>query len=273
MKKMWGLLATLSLMVSCSSGLLEDNQSTGAAAERLLNQPVSLIRANSTERAHYGISEISKEYVVRVQNLSPTKSVSVRQKLADGTWKDYALTYQGAADAGYETWSAFIGWNITQNAPKFADDFCFFMTANGSTYWDNNGGQNYKLSANGGDLLGPTLNVLLYSASGYKNYSTGNAVFTGTVLVRNLAPTKKVTIVYTLDGWKTTKTAQATYVASYFPSYGYQIFSPNAYGVERWDWSIDSGKTTTAIAYAISYDVNGSTYWDNNYGRNYMANQ
>jgi hypothetical protein len=77
--------------------------------------------------------------------------------------------------------------------------------------------------------------------------------------VKNLAPEKKVEIVYTTDSWKTTGVIQAVY----------QGKDGNTPSQEYWRVQSEitcSGKT---IEYAIAYTVNGQTSWDNNFGRNY----
>jgi len=142
-----------------------------------------------------------------------------------------------------------------------ADEFVVGYTVNGQTYWDNNGGQNYRLAKNAGPLLGRDVMV-----SAVYLYSAGN----GAVDVRNVGYSKVVEVVYTTNNWKTVMVAQASYGGSRI-YYGYSSFdNPNQYGVERWYFFLPSfaGKE---VKYAISYKVNGQTYWDNNEGLNYTA--
>lgn len=108
------------------------------------------------------------------------------------------------------------------------------------------------------ELRAGTPNVILEEAS-LRPFGRGGAFqFLGSVLVKNLAYSKKVTIVYTTDGWATTRTLDASYQSAFQGGYDRWTFFQMA-------WQGDS------FEFAVSYEVAGKTYWDNNDGRNYTT--
>lgn len=252
MKKMLGLLAVVFALVSCEQPLVsvpaveteaESRGITSAAA------PVALL-AETTESyyIYHGISGVNRVYKILVADLAFEKSVNIRFEMADGTWKDYPATFVADVNGNEELWevktSGTNGWGniaFTEFGKKFAVNY----TVNGTTYWDNNGGQNYTDT---GYFLRSGTNVLRNANNGYNN----------NVLIRNLAFAKKVNVVYTVDGWATTKTSPA-----YF---SYTVEGTN---YEVWNWYINEYYGGKSIEYCFSYEVNGQTYWDNNFGKNY----
>jgi hypothetical protein len=81
----------------------------------------------------------------------------------------------------------------------------------------------------------------------------------GLVQVQDLAYEKKVTVVYSTDGWATTQTKAAHFERG-----------TNANGFQEWRFDFTAEELAAPhLAYAIAYEVAGNTYWDNNFGRNY----
>lgn len=74
----------------------------------------------------------------------------------------------------------------------------------------------------------------------------------------NLGPIKVVKVRYTEDNWKNVKERELSYKKSVKND------------LELWGTSIKlESKSTDKFQYAISYEVNGMTYWDNNIGENH----
>ena len=79
--------------------------------------------------------------------------------------------------------------------------------------------------------------------------------------MQNYGYNKVVKVRYTTDNWATFKDADLTYYSTYDD------------GTEYWSVELDSSvKIDSNFKYAISYTVNGVTYWDNNFGLNYDNN-
>ena len=154
------------------------------------------------------------------------------------------------------------------------DQFAIEYIVNGQTYWDNNGGNNYFINNSDGMFLQDGLNVSLDTYTTYlQNYSyspSPTSFFSVVVDVRNIGYSKNVTMVYTTDNWKTTKTAALSFAQYYAIGDGVSLVNPNRFGIERWTNYMNVDSTVKTIQLAISYKVNGVEYWDNNYGKNYQ---
>ena len=85
----------------------------------------------------------------------------------------------------------------------------------------------------------------------------------GELVVKNIAYQKHVKVVYTVDGWATSNEIAATYKVN------------DGSKAETWEFTADIplmyADALPTIEYAISYEVAGTTYWDNNHGRNYTV--
>ncbi|MBZ4394318.1 carbohydrate-binding protein [Myxococcus faecalis] len=243
-----GLLVALCVGLFSSSALAADE--------------VRLLKAVSTVSSRYGQTWQDVTYLLVVKNLAYEKQVAIHDKQPDGTWLDLEASYAGDAGAGHELWKVTRQYQSWGTSPQPTRDLEFVAkyTVNGQTYWDNNGGANYQLVRTNGPLL-PRANVLV----GSSYWQPTGEVDIG-IDVKNLAYTKSVTVVYTTDNWATSHEVAASFVPGYSVGYAY-ISSPNAYGVERWQARIPAVSGTPL--YYIRYEVNGQTYWDNNFGYNY----
>ncbi|USB33091.1 carbohydrate-binding protein [Paenibacillus sp. YPG26] len=224
-------------------------------------QPAQLISAN-LYAYKYGYVAFSGN--VEVSNLDYQKKVTIHYTPGDGKWYDTPASYQGPTDSTHEKWNFSVStYSGDTTNPQLLNvqkvQFAIKYEVGGQTYWDNNNGQNYSVSRYNmsSTILGKP-NVLKAFDSLSQN------TFSGGVYLKNLDYTKTVKVRYTTDNWNTTKEGYASY---YAPA--------NSDGsVQEWHFSfnnIDSG--VSQIKYAISYTVNGQTYWDNNYGSNYTVNR
>ena len=261
MKKLLSLLVLPLLLVSCVEEGLENTGNTDtpeitAAVAGESTAAVKLVSAHSAVHYKYG-PWMQRSFEIRVKNLAFEKQVAIHHMSYDGTWVDIPAEFTRSLANGDEIWSA-----TYTSRNDLGTAFCIKYTANGNTYWDNNNGANYNLELNGGALLPEGTNVKGWFSSLY------TSSFNGNILVRNLAYTKDVTVVYSTDNWATTKTVKASYVGPRF-YWGYaSVDSPNALGIEYWTFSATL-ENAKQISYCISYTVNGVTYWDNNFGGNY----
>ncbi len=156
-------------------------------------------------------------------------------------WKDSQATYVTTLSDGSKIWKASIGSYGTEYAIKYVAD--------GVTYWDNNNGNNYKAQ-----LLGTA--PITVNRTGYVyNY------YPVSVTLQNYAYQKNVVVRYTDDNWATYHDVPLTYS------------STNKDGTELWSASlpIDISKLSS-FEYCAYYEVNGQTYWANNFGQNYDSN-
>ena len=87
--------------------------------------------------------------------------------------------------------------------------------------------------------------------------------------MKNLSPQKRVFVIYTTDGWKTSDKIQARYQS--YQYYGYSsVKSPNDQGVEFWTFNAQVGPVDQ-VEFAVVYEVEFEKIWDNNWGQNYVV--
>lgn len=162
-------------------------------------------------------------------------------------WADTEATFFTKLDDNTEIWKA----DIT-SCYEHLVEYAIKYVVNDQTYWDNNNGNNYKYN----NILG-TANVK--AGHLFNNYSNN---FYLCVTVKNLAYDKSVKIRYTLDNWATYQEEDLHYLSE-------------KSGTDSETWTIDLKLDTSnldSFQFCISYEVNGQTYWDNNFGSNYDIN-
>lgn len=215
---------------------------TGAQIEaKAATNEVSLYYADNVY-SYRGYEEST--IYIKVKNLGYNKDVAVHHYNSNSsTWTDEQATYVTTLSDGSEVWKANIAdWGL---------EYAIKYTVNGTTYWDNNNGSNYT----GNDILG--VNPVKTLRPDY-NYTPDYTAFSVSAIVKNLAYTKVVNVKYTQDNWATSSTKALVY--------GWSLSSNE----ELWDTtlSLDANKIN-GFQYYVYYQVNGQTYYDNNFGVNY----
>ena len=201
-------------------------------------------------------------FSVLVQNLAYTKLVGIWGFYGEGPWEFTPCAWSRSVPGNLEIWTAsFQGLAPSQFAVEYQ--------ALGNVYWDNNAGYNYSM-----DTFGPSADTPPCVIIGVPNVLAANWIFgSGTVdssgnlnvfvLLKNIAYQKQVGIRYTTDNWQTYQNAFGTYLQDYLP-----YSTPHQLGAESWQIVVPVGVGATG-QYAVFYSVEGTTYWDNNFGLNY----
>ncbi len=270
----FGLAATAALLAGCALET-EDAEpgSFGLAASEAAAAEVRLVKASSYRTGHYGIPAVEREFLIRVRNIAYDKVVAVHHSSAGGgAWLDMPAEYLRPAGNGWELWRAQLGWNAMWGGDyPWQEAFAIKYGVEGQTYWDNGDGHDYRMAQHTGPMLGPGIHVLLEQATLYMNTFSGKSVFYGNLDVRNLAYEKQVEVVFSTDGWNTVQQLGAGYAGGYHPAYASPIAAPNAFGTERWSFERELDYYAGSVEFAIAYTVDGQTYWDNNFGQNYVV--
>lgn len=235
----------------------DDAPITESAQAISYSSPVRIEDAAYFSMSHYGQTWDNSLFRVSLTNLDYTKSVAIVAQSSNGSWFELPASYERSAGNNQEIWGAYTNTKVVQFAVRY--------TVLGQTYWDNNSGSNYQLVGTGHNLYN-NINVL---ASKLSTLSGGSTTLGVWAYVRNLAYGKQVNVTYTTDGWQTVQNAALGYQNRDYYGYG-SAPSPNEAGVELWGGSINVGNAQT-VEYAVSYAVNGATYWDNNHGMNYVV--
>lgn len=257
------------LMALAALGFAAYSTATLAAGE------IGLIKAESRKSQISDVTWANGSFEVQVSNLGYDKQVFAHIKKTDGNWMDFPLIRLGARGANKEIWvgpfsTDYVGNDSLAGVGPIIE-FALKYQVNGQTYWDNNGNANYKLARGAGTLLGRGVNVSVTGSAQEVGLNAGFSSWKSHITVRNIAPVKNVKVVYTTDNWATTKVVNATYRPIWANPEGFDPTpNPNSMGFEEWDFSLPVTEGTT-VEYAISYTVNGQTYWDNNFGNNYRS--
>lgn len=201
--------------------------------------PVKMYSVDTTF-SRYGIT--TRNIYIQVDaGSAANKQVYVHYELVnEDEWQDAQASFVTKLDDNTEIWKATVSGIITgQFAIKYVGD--------GQVYWDNNNGNNYAYD----DILG-TANV---SAQRLRSSLDGYSLY---VAVKNLAYNKVVRVRYTYDNWATYQDADLTY--------SYTLTGTNN---EIWGTTLSIPSSTSGFQFCVYYQVNGQTYWDNNFGSNY----
>jgi Carbohydrate/starch-binding module (family 21) len=265
----------------------------------MADEMVKLILAWSSCVHYQEPGVYTRSVLVTVRSLSEENRTVTICDLT-GEEATFEASYLAPADEGWELWR----WEAS--GPELrGGPFKIRYWAGEKEYWDDNGGEGYALGDADGVLLGRDVNVRMWNAP-LKNDIRGiweqralsngleDWYFFAVIAVRNIAYEKRVRVVYTTDSWRTQQTLSAGYFSHYYmfpptPTGRYSLGtagrgawgvlpSPNQHGVEIWmldaiftpNEVVAGGAGRNRLEFAISYEVAGETYWDNNFGRNYV---
>lgn len=209
------------------------NVNVNAATDR-----VSMYSAGSVF-SKYGMT--IREVYIQTNDNATDQHVYVHYNYMNGQeWEYTEATYVTTLADGSKIWRAtFNSYNI-----KYAIKY----VADGQTYWDNNNNNNYTY-----EEIGTAPITVIRGADPFfnKKYSID-------VLLKNFAYNKNVKVRYTLDNWNTYNDVPLSYTLT------------NADGTELWSVDLDlADNDTSDFEYCVYYQVNGQTYWANNFGQNY----
>lgn len=191
----------------------------------------------------------STQYTVYIQidaNSAYKKDVYLHYNAGNNNWKDEQAGFVTKTDNNTkEIWAA----TVTTSDPD--GEYAIKYVGDGKTYWDNNNGKNYNKNI----LLG-VANVMVI-----RPYRQPASNYKITVAVKNIGFAKKVQLKYSLNNWASYKLADLSYEG---PAEGQNF--------EYWSITLNlSESELNNIQYCVSYTVNGQTYWDSNFGRNFNS--
>lgn len=265
MKKLHSLFAIITLLLASAASM--------ASEISLLN--ARILQTGSAGGGSVYTGEVTGHLLV--ENLTYHKEIDIFWNKAgsEEEWQVTPAYYLGPSEIdGYEVWKFDdipLFWSgvfctrylwethcTTEANPSV--QFAIRYRANGSEYWDNNNWNDYVVERKAPLLLDNELIVdsaRIGTLIGCEDPCKG---FFGNVLVKNLAYDKNVTVFFSVNGaeWLTAPAIFDKMVSEEF---------------ERWKWEINvtDNLPVVFIEYAVRYEVNGETYWDNNYLLNYRV--
>lgn len=195
--------------------------------------------------------------VVEVDNIAFVKDIAVIYRVSDGSLAgESSASYLRTLASGRELWSfANVGGpGDTTMSVRYRVD--------GDTYIDNNGGAGYEGRTRTRTAidspLGPGRNIVVTYAN-VSGWSDLSLQLNANLLVRNIAPTKDVRIVYSTDRWKTVRDATATYIDG------------GGIGGEHWNVIKSLPYGAKELEFAAVVRQGGTESWDNNYNQNFSC--
>ena len=197
-------------------------------------------------------------FLILVDNLAFEKVV--------GIWGRDAGTFNWSFDPGHFEQSVPGNgefWRV--GTPRKIDQFVVRYDVSGVSLFDNNFGNNYILdvaAAEGTDGVGTAVIVPNVLSEG--GFIDGSGQLVVGVAVKNLDFTKQVGIVYTSNNWTTAQVGFGIFQKEFQPS-------PLPAQAQVESWEIHAPVSASSAQFAVFYTVNGTTFWDNNFGRNLKA--
>lgn len=182
-------------------------------------------------------------YEIVVKNIAYEKKVSIWTNHA--SWAAISAEFEETLPGKLEKWIA--------PASEGQHDFAVKYFVDGTEYWDNNSGSNYKAPQvmDGFSVITGKDFPIVHGAS-----SLVNSKLRVHAAVQNLGDNKEVGLIYSSDGWKTFETLKA------------EFYWTMQSGIEV--WLVEQNLNTNSdIEFALFYKVNDCEYWDNNFSRNY----
>lgn len=228
-----------------------------ASKAKAATSPVQLYYSQRITDDDYDIGHV--EGYIAVQNLAFQKNVYVHYSLDGGkTWTDSPASYVKTNPSdGYEVWKFKTNSSSEEFGPAIM--YCFKYEVNGQTYWDNNNGKNYTDGAFGKlPLYVNQINSGTYNGQKYVSFSVAAQLLTDTNIMAN---SKLVKVRYTEDNWATYKDVDANFISS-----------GGTDSAAQWAANLKISDSTKQVQFSVLYDVNGTQYWDNNFGSNYVVN-
>lgn len=239
LKRVSAIALTICMLFSL---VVSTNSSIVAKADSV---PVQLYYLDN-QGGRYGMSNYT--VYVQINSNAAHKEVWLHYCLNGSDWTDKQGGYVTTLPDGSEIWKVTVegAYGILYTI-KFIGD--------GQVYWANNNGNNFT----GDDILG-TANIKVGRISTYDTLD--KTIINFSVTVKNLGFAKNVGIRYTDDNWASYKQVKL--------EYDHSISGTNN---EVWTGSteIDANKKN-AFKFCGYYEVNGNTYWANNFGENYDIN-
>lgn len=212
---------------------------------KLIGNPVSLIYSKSPEYSATFAYYI--EGYALIEKLGFTKSLIIHYTYDHKSWFTFHATFLTATKDNHEVWYFKTPATYSHSSCSFA--LCYKV--NDKEYWDNNLNMNYSLKWYSPTKILQNCAIVLDKA--FKNSNT----FYGNILIKKLAYHNQIKVCYSLDKWETSTEVDAVYSCQFSNS------------LENWIFSVPLS-FSCEIRFIVYYIVNGTTYFDNNFGMDYL---
>ena len=232
--------------------------------------PIQLLYAKNVILRHDGETQQELTFVVMVQNLAYEKRVEVGWAGENRPWTILKAEFIGATGGNYEIWQARATFHLTAEDSLPGDiQFALHYQVRGHSYWNPPDFQTYTINADSGVRLAdefPLLNIDFQTLLGL-----GQQYYPITVAVRQELRPERVSIRWTTNRWRTFIDTPAFFLRKHWDrTVGSNARNPNRYGCAVWISQLHLGDAYQ-VQFALVYAAGGREYWDNNFGKNYLA--
>jgi maltose 6'-phosphate phosphatase len=209
-------------------------------------------------------------FVMLVENIGFDKLVEVHWAGEDKAWHTLRAEYHGSGGTNREVWRAQATFTPSDEASLPGDvEFALRYHVRGKDYWDNNKSRNYFSNADSGVLLEQSVrllnidfNPILQARQRYCSIA---------VAVRHSLQPKRVYIHWTTDNWRSTQVTPCFFYRMHWDKWRRsRARNPNRYDTSIWISRI-MADDAFRVQYAIGCETPSQTFWDNNFGHNYVA--
>ena len=209
-------------------------------------------------------------YMIRVDNLSYGKEVMVHWCGEDGHWHVDRAHYRCTLPDGCELWYATIRRILTPDHSLPGNVvFSACMHCGGQTYWDNNGGNNHHLDADGGVVV--YRDVPMQHLWHNPVLQGGKVSLSADTAIHASLNARNVKIHWSTDKWKTSNVTRCFKRANHwFKARGSVARNPNRHAWEVWTGRVPI-QQAYRVEYAIECETDQGTLWENCGGANYQS--
>jgi maltose 6'-phosphate phosphatase len=215
-----------------------------------------------------GLIQQELSFFLLVENHSFAKNVDVVWAGEDGVWQTLPAMYHSSPERGKEYWQAKATFHRSSDKALPGNiQFALRYRFSGGEFWDNNSGQNYSSQANCGTRLADNYPLLNFGFE--EALDDGQRFVPVTVAVNPSVHAEKVTVHWTTDDWKHTKTTRCYLKRS--STLGREENQEKS-GAQVWKGLLNIGHAFR-LQYSICCESADRVLWDNNFGRNYSAHR
>lgn len=231
---------------------------------------IKLLFGHSFFNPKEGMGSAQTVIRVKVKNVAPCKRVELFYRQDEQNWASTDLIFEKEYGS-YDIFTNVLPEGGYCLSPVYSD-FAFKLSCGGNTYWDNNFSHNYVLpyfrAAVGN-------NISLMNARTSINYNEQTSYIQGSIYVNDICFNKNVGVLYSVDGGYHWEKVSAT-------RKGVLDHGPlgRLDGVEEWLFKTPPhhiNNMPPIYLFSVFFDVIdtnhpacGSSFWDNNFDRNYQ---
>jgi maltose 6'-phosphate phosphatase len=209
-------------------------------------------------------------FFILLQHLAYDKLVEVHWAGEDRAWRTLRAEHHSSGGENREVWCARATFSPSEEVSLPGDiEFALRYRVLGDNYWDNNGSRNYVSNADSGVLL--EKNAKLLNADFNPLLQAGQRFYPITVAVRHSLQPRRVYLHWTTDNWRTTHVTPCFFWRMHWDKMRRNgARNPNQYDTSIWVSQIKL-EDAFRVQYAIGCETRAGTFWDNNFGQNYLA--